>query len=170
MRPRLAALMAIAVAGLVMVGGNGVAAAASPALHTTQEEINAILAEHPDAVQTGKDTVTFSNGIVRKVGITSEEQCPGDTICLWDDQNFTGQMDIVYSYVCDYGLVQNLKDTGFNDRASSWKNNTTRRVATTYFDYDAGGLLWRMFPQQKGPTLPAEFNDEASAVTCTNLF
>jgi hypothetical protein len=102
--------MAIAVAGLVMVGGTGVAAAAPPALTTTQEEIHAILAQYPDAVQTGQDTVTFSSGVIRKVGITSEGDCPADAICLWDDQNFTGQMEIVYSYVCDFGLIQNLKE------------------------------------------------------------
>ncbi|BCJ54450.1 hypothetical protein Asp14428_59250 [Actinoplanes sp. NBRC 14428] len=169
MKRRLAALMATFAAGLVMVGGAGTAVAA-PAGDATQVRIDAILDAHPGAVQTGRTRVTFSNGVVLGLTSAGESDCPADAMCLWDDQTYTGQIEIIYSYVCDYALTINLKDTGFNDRASSWKNNTTRRVGTTYWDYDArGGVVWRMYPMQKAPTLPKEFNDEASAVNCYNL-
>jgi hypothetical protein len=171
MRRRQATFLTAAMAGLTLLGSAGVATAAS-ASDSTQEEVDAILVEHPGGVQTSKDSITWSNGVVLELdtGEAADEACPQDSMCLWADQNYTGRMVEIPGSLCGLGFIFNLKDYGFNDMASSWLSATrglSNKYGTVWWDYDAlGGKLWQMLPGFSAPTLPAEFNDEASSVTC----
>jgi peptidase inhibitor family I36 len=161
------ALTAAAVTALALAGGTGVAAA-SPTQDATQRQVDAVLAAHPGGVQTGKGVISWKNGVGLKLGAAAagEEACPSDSLCLWE-HNFDGRLVSYPGSLCGLNLIFNLKDVGFNDMASSWANHTTTRFGAVWDDYGAGGSrLWQMFPGLSAKTLPKEFNDKASSLTC----
>ncbi|MGY0055649.1 peptidase inhibitor family I36 protein [Streptomyces sp. LZ34] len=166
MSRRLAALLATAVAGLMLMGGTGAADAATS--DATQRQINSILAKQPDAVQSGKGSITWNDGVTLKVGASAagREACPAASICLWEHDQYGGAMLLaVPENLCGQKLIFNLKDRGWNDRASSWANNT-KYFAVAFNDYGAVDKLWDMFPGFYADGLPKEYNDKASALTC----
>ncbi|MBE8516231.1 peptidase inhibitor family I36 protein [Amycolatopsis sp. H6(2020)] len=168
MKHRLAIFLTTAVTGLMLLGGTSIVAAA-PASDTTQEQIDAILAAHPGGVQAGKNRITWNNGVALKLGAEAagEEECESGNLCLWEHDHFGGRLLMAYpEALCGVNLILNLKDFGYNDMASSWKNRSTK-FGDVWDDYGAGGTrLWRMFPGFKSVGLPKEFNDKASSFTC----
>lgn len=170
MRRRMAALLATAAAAFMVMSGTGGTAVAAGTPDATQKKVDSILAEQPDAVQTGKGTITWDDGVTMKVGagVAGLEACPQLQICLWDDVQYGGELFLaVPERLCLKNLIFNLKDRGWNDRASSWANNT-QYFAIAFDDYGAVDKLWDMFPGFYAATMSAEFNDKASSITCNN--
>jgi hypothetical protein len=162
-----AAFVAAAATAFTLVAGAGVASAA-PVADATQKQIDAILAAHPGGVQTGRGSISLQNGVGVKVGAaaTGEDSCPADSLCLWE-HSFGGRLVTYPGSLCGLNLIFNLKDVGFNDMASSWANHTATRFGTAWDDYGAAGTrLFQMFPGLSGQTLPKEYNDKASSLTC----
>ncbi|MFK0113872.1 peptidase inhibitor family I36 protein [Streptomyces sp. NPDC091217] len=167
MRYTLTALLTTAGTALAMLAGAG-AADAAPVHGTVQQQIDGILAKNPDAVQTGKSTVTLDKGAVtlRLAGATGAESCGSDQFCLWEDIDFGGRMVSWKgtAALCSPSRYVNLTEYGFNDRASSWVNNSDY-VVDVWEDIDKGGArLWTMYPGSSSSVAPD--GDSSSSLNC----
>jgi len=130
-----------------------------------QEELSRELREHPDAVQTGPDEISFADGkVVLSLGRTrSAQACPRGWWCFFQHANHGGRM-LRFSDCRRH----NLGDYGFRDQASSWVNRSGRTLRT----YNVLGLrpdqrLWTMAGNSQSAYVGAASNDKADYFTCS---
>ncbi|MER5767036.1 peptidase inhibitor family I36 protein [Streptomyces sp. NPDC001985] len=90
----------------------------------------------------------------------SGSDCPARSLCLYRDHNFTGG-GVALSADTYVGW---LGDHGFNDRMSSWSNDTGQ-VCDWWSDSYRGGAIHDMRDGNRVQVLPSE-NDTASSVEC----
>lgn len=171
MHRTLTALLTTAGTTLALLTGAGAAQAAPvPARATVQQQIDGILAEHPDAVQTGASTVTLHNGAatLRLAGAAGIASCGADRICVWEDIDFGGAMlswTASAVTLCNVDNWVNLPDYGFNDKTSSWANMSLYYNAYLWQNVDKGNLLAALPPGENSPNLGGA-NDKASSLSC----
>jgi len=168
MRRTLSILAAVVIAGAGLLAGTGGTAAADT-VTPTQSRIDAILEKHADATQTGKEIITFSDGVQLRLGAAATGPCPQESLCFWEHDHFGGELLSYPGPLCRSGTLFNFDDRGFNDRASSWQNNSPSFAwyAEVFADYGGGGTrLWEMLPSLDGPGLPKRYNDAASSMYC----
>lgn len=167
MRYTLTALLATAGTGLALLAGAG-AANAAPTQATVQQQIDGILAKNPDAVQTGKSTVTLDKGAVtlRLAGATGVDACGAGLFCLWEHADYGGQMVSWKGspVLCKANRTINLTDYGFSDRASSWANNSDYLVDVWEHEDRGGRRLWTELPGTYLRENPD--GDEATSLNC----
>jgi uncharacterized protein YidB (DUF937 family) len=181
-----------AVLALFMLGSLGLASSAQ-AKHdqpTTQEQIDAFLAEHPDATQTGDYEVSWNNDAVvmvwpnestGKVKPAQSENGQGK-----QGEGEVGTLDVegcpsgytVRNYYCFYehsnwngrmlkfadcGYLQRLTDYGFGNQTSSWVNTTGNSVSVRDVNASTGSIthLWTESSNSKSSYVGNANNDRA---------
>lgn len=173
MKHSLAAILAATAAGITLLAtGGAMAAAATP--DPTQQKINKILAGHPGGTQTSKNTIAWQKGDVvltlagknaKGVQAADAAPCPDRRFCLYEHANFGGDSVSFRDGLCDNRII-NLPSFNFNDRTSSWANNTNFDV-DVWTDIGAGGgRLFQMFTFTESPGLAKNLNDRASSLNC----
>ncbi|GGQ77108.1 peptidase inhibitor family I36 protein [Couchioplanes azureus] len=173
MKRILAAMLATVAGGIALLATSGAAAVAiSP--DATQQKIDKLLAQHPDAIQTSRNTVSWQQGdVVLTLARTNIEgvqtadaaPCPDGRFCLYADANFGGDSVSFRDRLCDNRII-NLPSFNFNDITSSWANNTDFDV-DVWSDVGAGGpRLFQMFTLTESSGLPKNINDRASSLNC----
>lgn len=69
-----------------------------------------------------RDRILLQGGkVIVHLVPTAPSDCPVNWVCLWEHQNYTGQM-VQYRDCCPW---YNLGDVGFNNTMSSWRNRKT---------------------------------------------
>ncbi|WP_113701766.1 peptidase inhibitor family I36 protein [Nonomuraea lactucae] len=173
MKHHLAAILTATAAGLTLLATGG-ATAASAAPDPIQQKIDKVLAEHPGGTQTSKNTIAWQNGDViltlagqnaKGVQAAAAAPCPDGRFCLFNDANFGGDFVSFRDRLCDNRII-NLPSFNFNDKTSSWANNTDFDV-DVWSDIGAGGpRLFQMFTFTESAGLPKNLNDRASSLNC----
>ncbi len=129
-----------------------------------QEQIDIELSEHPGAVQTGVDEISFDNGeVVLSLGESrAARPCPRGWFCVYQNSNHGGRM-LRFSQCRRH----NLGDYGFRDQASSWMNQSSRNVRV-HNDLTArpDQQLWAMPSRAQSRFVGAARNDKADYITC----
>lgn len=129
-----------------------------------QEQIDLELGEHPGAVQTGTDEISFDNGeVVLSLGQTrAARPCPRGWFCVYQNSNHGGRM-LRFSQCRRHDLAT----YGFRDQASSWMNQSNRNVRV-HNDLTArpDQLLWAMPSRAQSRFVGAARNDKADYITC----
>lgn len=166
MRYTMTTVFTAVATGLALFAGAGAAnAAPTPGQATVQQQIDGILAKHPDAVKSGKSTVSWDHGAVtlRLAGASGLESCGSGQFCLWQDFDFGGRM-LSWKVSLNCQTVINLPDYGFNDQASSWANNSDH-IIDVYNDVNrGGGVIWTELKQTNSSSVGT--NDQASSLFC----
>lgn len=168
MRRTLVIFAAAVVASAGLLAGTGGASTAAP-VTSTQSRIDAVVQKHADAVQTGKEVVTFRGGVQLRFGAAATGPCPLENLCFWDHDDFLGELLAVPGALCRRGQIFNMDAFGFNDRASSWEDNSPSFswYAEVYANYGATGeKIWEMFPTLAARNVGNRFNDSASSFYC----
>ncbi|WP_020673941.1 peptidase inhibitor family I36 protein [Amycolatopsis nigrescens] len=163
-RPRrgLITLLAGVAAGLALLTGAGVANAENT---PAQDQIDHIVAGQPDAIQTSPTTVTWrDSGVSLTADAAGPEQCGFNQFCLWEHSDFKGWMVSFNESSCAY--VIELPSFGFNDVASSWVNNTARRVEVWEHSGAYGLRLWTEIPYTASRWVGEDAQDRASSLVC----
>ncbi|MFF8955993.1 peptidase inhibitor family I36 protein [Streptomyces sp. NPDC014894] len=86
--------------------------------------------------------------------------CPAGALCLYRDRDFTGGGIALGPDT----YVERLGDHGFDDRMSSWSNDTGQ-VCDWWTDEGRGGVIHDIRDGYRVNVLPGE-NDTASSVEC----
>ena len=160
------AVAVMASVGLLM-GTGGAATAATGT--STASRMNAVLEKHPDAVQTGKEVITFGNGVQLRLGAAATGPCPLENLCFWEHDDFLGELLAIPGGLCKRGHIFNFDAYDFNDRTSSWEDNSPSFswYAEVYANYGASGeMIWEMLPTLAGRSVANRFNDSASSFHC----
>jgi hypothetical protein len=174
---------------IFMLVGLGIASSAQAKdKPTTQEQIDAFLAEHPDATQSGDYEVAWNDGAVvmtwpdestgkvkpaqsangqgkkdeGEVGTMDVEGCPSG----WTTRNYYcffehssfGGRMLQFA---DCGGVQFFSDYGFRNQTSSWVNTTNNTIDVR--DIDLAVNLWREGPGTKSSYVGNTNNDRADS-------
>ena len=165
MKHTLAACVAAATAGFTLLAAGG---AANAAPDPTQRKINNVLAAHPGGVQTGKNTVAWEKGAVvlrLSTSAAAAAPCEDGRFCLYEHDHFGGDSLSFRDRLCDNRII-NLTGFAFNDRVSSWANNTDHDIDVWQDIGGVGARLWQMLPYTESAGLSKSINDEASSLNC----
>jgi hypothetical protein len=127
-----------------------------------QERIDAQLQSIPGGTQISQNEIASHDGKViltlpmlgEGVARSSTEavvplgtaNCPAQSTCLYADQNYNGRRlrfsDCVF---------EDLRNWGFQDKASSWHNNQTRGTKTQVYNLRAG-IFWPLWTEGGAPS------------------
>jgi hypothetical protein len=139
-----------------------------------QGQITQVLRQHPTAVRTGFDQVSFQDGHVtltvgpRASGIGA---CHSGSswYCFYQNANFNqGFLNdgrVLNFNVCD-GKPGNFNNFGFDKQASGWVNNRGDRVKVYRGPNGGGGLLWTESAHTVVSYVGDANNDQASSFNC----
>ncbi|ANW22158.1 peptidase inhibitor family I36 protein [Streptomyces clavuligerus] len=98
--------------------------------------------------------------VIAQVGTFTGSNCPGQSLCLYRDVDFTGGGISVSAR----DTIASLRNYDFNDTMSSWSNDTGR-ICTWYDHDDLTGRYHHMLIGYR-VNLPMNENDTASSVRC----
>ncbi|GAA2227776.1 hypothetical protein GCM10010232_12060 [Streptomyces amakusaensis] len=94
------------------------------------------------------------------VTLFSGSDCPADSLCLYRHRGFTGGGVAIGPDT----YVERLADHGFDDRMSSWSNDSGQ-ICDWWTEYGRGGTIHDLRDGRRAD-LPRAENDTASSVEC----
>ena len=176
-------LVTLTTAGTLLAGYASTAEAAP--VSALDSQVAQVMAAVPGGVRTAPNQISWKNGHVvltlaapsataakaAAVPATSGTgACGSNFWCLYENANFNqglfndGRMLSLTG--CD-GIPGNLTNYGFNDKTSSWFNNSGFSPVNVYRDINGGGgILWTMHAFERSSYVGDSNNDKASSINC----
>lgn len=180
-------IAAVVASLLAMPAANGATDNTDPQeSKTMQQEIDELLAEHPDAVQLNRHAISWNNGKVvldlarsRKsnkktyspqiagAGSGRVYGCPKGWFCFYEHYNFNGRR-LQFSDCDTNGETQYLTKYGFGNQASSFVvNGDVDRIEVFDGNYHK---IWEMYSRSLSSGIGPKRNDKAIRFTCYSEF
>ena len=124
-----------------------------------QAQVDAFLAQHPDARKVGPRQVSWRGGDVvmtfaDQAGVTST--CSSGWSCLYEHRDFLGRM----LQFRDCGYTQSLGAYGFANMTTSWNNRRSRAAIVR----NSGDLLWSAQGYTSSRYVGIADNDKADTI------
>ena len=145
-----------------------------------QDMVNAVLEEHPGAVQISPNEVSFKNGAVILAFPNGKEAaesgsdvhangtvygCPDGAYCFYEHANWGGRR-LTFSDCSASGTVQSLWDYGFGNMTTSWVNNKNAYVVVKASVAGPDVTLWNENAFARSANVGAGANDRADYFIC----
>jgi hypothetical protein len=99
-----------------------------------------------------------------RAAFAAASDCPSGWVCVWEHVDFRGRM---LKWSQPGGWINLGGALGFNDKLSSWCNNTGRDAQLS-FHTNGGGRKTCLQNNTCASRVSSDWNDEASSIRITN--